>query len=94
MISSQEASELNYTATNLLKISIRRYNKATQRGFSLKQAICYLEEHGFLADDVVSSNEFYIFQLKPCIRDATNFLYQRRGRDIIYTYQSYKKKYS
>lgn len=90
MISSAEASTLGYSNINLLKVCFkRRLSAFDSDGFTLKQAICYLEEHQMRSDEVCTTHNYYVFQQRVLIKDATAFLY-RKHSNIIFVYQKYK----
>jgi hypothetical protein len=90
MISSEEARSLNYKPISLLKVCFkRRQSRFDSEGFTLKQAICYLEEHQLRSDDVCTTHAYYVFQQRVLIKDAIAFLY-RKHNSIVYVYQKYK----
>lgn len=90
MISSDEAATLGYNSINLLKVCFkRRLSRFDSEGFTLKQAICYLEEHQLRSEDVCTTHNYYVFQQRILIKDAVAFLY-RKHNNIVYVYQKYK----
>lgn len=89
MISSKEAGALHYPTINLLKVCFQRQLNLIDEGFTLKQCICYLEDHNFKSDDVVTTHRYYVFRQRILIRDATAFLYQKKYKNIIFCYQKY-----
>jgi hypothetical protein len=87
-ITTSQAIELGYSAINLLNVTFRR--KLPERGgMTLKQCICYLEEHQLRADDVVTTHTHYTFAQRLLIRDCIHFLYTKKAQYITYCYQKF-----
>lgn len=78
MISSIKAHTLGYPLINLLKVCFRRKLGNFDDGFTLKQCICFLDDHNLNYDNVVTTDHNYVFQQRILIRDAIAFLYQKK----------------
>lgn len=89
MISAKEAADLGYSPINLFKCCFRRKLNNFDTGFTLKQAICYLQDHNLKSDDVVTTHQYYVFAQRILIRDSIAFLY-KKNQNIIFVYQKYK----